>query len=725
MRGLMRARRACIAAMAAAVCVLAGANTASAVVPGGVYGANCVSSTAVAPCATIGANLGTPNDIAIAPDSSNVYVVTSANSLLTFSRDAGTGALTQIDCIRNATGCRPINLPTPPLAGPSSVVVSPDGASVYVANSSGALNNDYILQFDRGPGGILSLKPAGSRCIANAGSAAAECTDGDVLVDPQDMAVAGNNLYVASSGSGGVAALTIGAGGGLVRPNDSAPWARCLKSVEDLEGCPAATGLAGARAIAAVYDRVYVATNAGRVVTMQRDPSSGLLRAGGQTTSCVGTALTGCTTVPELANAAPTDLALTADSRVVVALPEVAGTQTGRVLTLTPSGTGLVRQTQATSCVHNGAAAASCSAGRALGGATPHLAATADGQDVYVASSGVLELDQPGSLTARGDLRGCVAPSALAGCSGWGATLTAPTAIAASGDGKHVYVGTAGRIVTLRRDSSGPVCDNVAASVNHGSVQPLTIPCFDPDGDLLQFTPVNPPTLGTLGAFNHDAKTIIYAAPLGQNGSTTMSFRAVYRDVTYGAFQADGSIQVHVVGAPVVVPAGVDADGDGFTAGQDCNDNNRNIRPGAAEIKGNNIDENCDGVAEPFPTLASGVLHNWSYTKRGTTFTLRTLKITQQFPKGWKVTIKCSGKKCPFKSKTLKASKVKKAASSVIASLSKKQRRFRVGQTVEIWVSAPNFNTKVARITLKRGKQPAIVPYCVLPGSTKVQKTCT
>ena len=40
-------------------------------------------------------------------------------------------------------------------------------------------------------------------------------------------------------------------------------------------------------------------------------------------------------------------------------------------------------------------------------------------------------------------------------------------------------------------------------------------------------------------------------------------------------------------------------------------------------------------------------------------------------------------------------------------------------------MSAPNFNTKVARITLKKGRQPAIVPYCVLPGSSKVQKTCT
>jgi hypothetical protein len=42
-----------------------------------------------------------------------------------------------------------------------------------------------------------------------------------------------------------------------------------------------------------------------------------------------------------------------------------------------------------------------------------------------------------------------------------------------------------------------------------------------------------------------------------------------------------------------------------------------------------------------------------------------------------------------------------------------------------VWVSAPNFNTKVARLVLRKGKIPTTQPFCVLPGETKPKKSCS
>ncbi len=134
------------------------------------------------------------------------------------------------------------------------------------------------------------------------------------------------------------------------------------------------------------------------------------------------------------------------------------------------------------------------------------------------------------------------------------------------------------------------------------------------------------------------------------------------------------------------------------------------------------MDEDCAGGDASFPNLTSGILPTWDI--KGSRVRLVNLQITQQFPKGLKAKITCKGARCPFKSKALKLGKVRRNAASAISSLSKQQRVFRAGQTLEVWVSAPNFNSRISRLVLKKSKIPVSQPFCALPGTSKVQQRC-
>ena len=301
------------------------------------------------------------------------------------------------------------------------------------------------------------------------------------------------------------------------------------------------------------------------------------------------------------------------------------------------------------------------------------------------------------------------------------------TRLAMDPSGVRFYVTNGyGMLATITRDMT-PKCasNSVRAPFNTAISIPLT--CSDANGDPFVVEKGTLPAKGQLGAIETNS-AVFYSPFANFIGPDSFTYRAVTpsRGVT-GPF---ATIEIGVDGPPAPGPpatpqgSGVDRDRDGFSAGQDCNDDDAAIRPGATEIRGNRIDENCDSTAEAFPTLSAGVVTKWS--ARGSVLRLSTLQVTQQFPQGWRARIICRGKpKCRFTSKTLKAGKVRRGAATIIASLSKRQRVFRAGQTVEVWVSAPNFNTKVARFVLKRNKIPTTEPFCVLPGSSRVQKTCT
>ena len=163
---------------------------------------------------------------------------------------------------------------------------------------------------------------------------------------------------------------------------------------------------------------------------------------------------------------------------------------------------------------------------------------------------------------------------------------------------------------------------------------------------------------------------------------------------------------------------GIDADGDGFFAGQDCNDGNPAIRPGAQEIVGNSTDENCDGTATPFPNITSAIGNNWAV--RGARLRLTEL-VARRAPAGAKGQVRCNGKKCKFKRKNVRK---KGSSSNFLKALKKKQRKFRAGQTLEVRVTAPNMIGKVVRYKLKRGKVPKGKTLCLPVGSNRPQR-CT
>ena len=130
----------------------------------------------------------------------------NSDAIAVFTRDTGTGALTQKPdpggCISEdgSGGCTDAKA----IHFIGGVKVSPDGENVYAFSRT-----DYtVAAFDRAANGTLTQKAGAAACISQTGSSGA-CVDGIGLANPVSLLVSpdGKNVYVPSQNSRGIAIL--------------------------------------------------------------------------------------------------------------------------------------------------------------------------------------------------------------------------------------------------------------------------------------------------------------------------------------------------------------------------------------------------------------------------------------------------------------------------------------------------------------------------------------
>ena len=99
-------------------------------------------------------------------------------------------------------------------------------------------------------------------------------------------------------------------------------------------------------------------------------------------------------------------------------------------------------------------------------------------------------------------------------------------------------------------------------------------------------------------------------------GEWRVAFDSSGPTLVKAGYKVDGSLGYADVGPSQPPPPAADRDGDGSAPPADCRDNNATVFPGAPEIPGNGIDDDCAGGDAP-ALIAASVKHAWRVTRAG------------------------------------------------------------------------------------------------------------
>ncbi len=149
----------------------------------------------------------------------------------------------------------------------------------------------------------------------------------------------------------------------------------------------------------------------------------------------------------------------------------------------------------------------------------------------------------------------------------------------------------------------------------------------------------------------------------------------------------------------------------------DCNDANPAIRPGAVDVPGDGVDQDCSGGDAKYSVIARSIAGLWAtfagpYTK----FTALTVKPARA---GDTVKLTCKGPGCRKKGKTVRVKKDKPKL-SMLKYL--KGAHLRKGAVVRLRVTRPGTIGRVNTWKIRAPKAPKLVRRCVRPGAKQLSR---
>jgi len=157
-----------------------------------------------------------------------------------------------------------------------------------------------------------------------------------------------------------------------------------------------------------------------------------------------------------------------------------------------------------------------------------------------------------------------------------------------------------------------------------------------------------------------------------------------------------------------------DRDGDGTLNEADCAPDDAAVHPGAGEVFGNAVDEDCSGSPGYFK-VTSGVTFRFATKKRPPRVRITSLRLTA-LQAGDRIQIRCQGRRkgCPFRlvRRTARAGRPNINLASVF-----KKRFLRRGAVVEVRILRANYIGKVVRFKVSKRSNINQTPLCLGVGA--------